>query len=49
VIYLYLDRLNGRLTARWKRTHREEAPLAHDLVLPAAGADGTRSLTEPQS
>ncbi len=25
VIYLYLDRLNGRLSRRWRRTHREPA------------------------
>ena len=48
VIYLYLDRLNNRLTARWRRKHHEEpgvaAPVgAHSFAEPAAHA-----ASEPQ-
>jgi len=44
VIYLYLDRLNNRLTARWRRTHREAA-----LVDAIETAPEAHAAPEPQA
>jgi hydrophobic/amphiphilic exporter-1 (mainly G- bacteria), HAE1 family len=61
VIYLYLDRLNNRLTAGWRRKHLEEAVGApaggHAFASPAHAQNrgaatappGTHPAPEPQS
>ncbi|MGH8261066.1 MAG: efflux RND transporter permease subunit, partial [Steroidobacteraceae bacterium] len=51
VIYLYLDRLNNRLTARWKRKHRDDSRSGETPIpaLAGTGSPGERGLVEPQA